>query len=83
MNDVFTLKQKFPLSIQLNRLRDLLTPKINSYFNFSFKEKIIWIKEESTFYLNDILKNKQINLYNKEFMFEEENVFDKDKINTN
>ena len=83
LNDVFILEQKFPLSIQLNRLRELLSQKINSYFNFSFNEKIIRINEESTFYLNNILKNNQINLYNKEFMFEEENIFDKDKINTN
>ena len=41
LNDVFILEQQFPLSIQLNRLRDLLIPKINLYFNFSFNEKII------------------------------------------
>ena len=80
LNDKFILEKIFPLSIQLNRMRDLLVHKINSNFNFSINKNIIQIKEESFFNLKRILKNNQINLYDKEFVFDNENFEEGDKI---
>ena len=80
LNDKFILEKEFPLSIQLNRMRDLLAQKINSNCNFSVDYNIIQIKEESFFNLKKIVKINQINLYDKEFIFDEENIEEGDKI---
>ena len=80
MNDKFILEKEFPLSIQLNRMRDLLAQKINSNFNFSVDNNIIQIKEESFFNVKKSVKYNQINLYDKEFVFNDENIEESDKI---
>ena len=74
LDDKFVFEKKFPLSIQSNRTRDLSAQKIKSNFNFSINNNIIQIKEKSFFILKKILKNNQINLYDKEIIFDEENI---------
>ena len=69
LNEKFVLEKLFPLSIPLKRLRDLLIHTINSNFLFSFNYNIIQIQEESSFCLQDIIKDDVLNLFNKEFIY--------------
>lgn len=69
LNEKFLFEKFFPLIIPLNRLRDLLSLKINEKFNFSYNHNIIQCQEESSFCLKNIIQKDAIYLYHNEFMF--------------
>ena len=69
LNKNFIFERLFPPQIHLNRLRDLLSQKINKNFTFSYNHKIIQIQEESPFCLKNIILDDAIYLYDYEFIF--------------
>lgn len=66
------LEKSLPISISLNRLRDLLSNKIKNFF-FCCDKAIIQPLDESSFCLKDIIKNDFLYLNDNEFNFVDEN----------
>ena len=71
LNENIILEKLFPLSIPLNRLRDLLSPKLNKSFLFSFSSSKIQIQEEHFFCLENIIKEGKVFLCENNFAFGE------------
>lgn len=71
LNENIILEKLFPLSIPLNRLRDLLSPKLNKSFLFSFNSSKIQIQEEHFFSLENIIKEGKVFLCENNFAFGE------------
>ena len=78
------IEDKFlPLSMSLNRIRDIISQKININFYFCFENYIIQKQEEKSCCLKNIIKDSIIYLSSKEFNFNDGEDANKNNNNNN
>lgn len=86
LNKEFKQEKGYPLSIKLDRLRQLLIADLNDNFCFTFNGSLIQRKEENLFSLKNVIEKDALNLTIPDFDFKndkENKNFKNDKKNLN